>query len=616
MKLARALSESEEKRIQTLILYGGVFTTLAIWTNLEDPVNLPKMFVLILFAAGIFGLTAPAYFHARNLISKDQKITLVLIALFIFGLLGASLMTEVKYTAFFGEYHRNNGFFSYFAMAILMSASIFVFRTHNSKRYITFFSNTGLFLTAYGFLQGVGKDPISWVITYNPFITTLGNPNFTSAILGISGIAILYLALESDKNFPKAIYAIGLILTQYILYRSGSIQGLFGFAIGATIVITVKLWLVKRGYGLASAALTVVMAIPVALAVLNIGPLASKLYQGTLRNRMDYWNAAIGMFKDHPIAGIGIDRFGEYYRQYAVQNQVVQGQSTDNAHSVYLQIFSTGGLITGLPYLILILFVTIAGLRSIFRSSSSDRLRVATVFSIWVAMLAVNIVTIDNLGVAVWFWITAGVLVSLSFQSNEIKVDKEKVNKSKKSRKRLELDTSSNVSVLTVISFSLVVLVLVTLIPIISNSNSLFNLKKNIFPQTSQSQISAIVEASKRSDNNPQQLIQLANLALSKNSPRESLSIINRINEIDSRSYYGTLFAAIVYEAISEPRKALKYREKLLIIDTWGTNNMLQVMRIYISLGDRAKAIVISDKISNYFPGSQAQIEADNLLAP
>ena len=165
------------------------------------------------------------------------------------------------------------------------------------------------------------------------------------------------------------------------------------------------------------------------------------------------------------------------------------------------------------------------------------------------------------------------------------------------------------------LSFSLAVAVLITFVPTLSKSESLFNLKKNIYPQTSQNQISVLVEASRRSENNPQQLIQLADLALSKNSPRESLIIINRINEIDPRSYYGNLFAAIVYEAISEPREALKYRENLLILDKWGTDNMLQIMRIYLTLGDKASAKAIRDKISNYFPGSQAQIEANNLLA-
>ena len=57
MKLARALSEAEAKKVQSIILFGGVFTTLAIWTKLEDPINLPKMFVLVLFAAIVLGLS-------------------------------------------------------------------------------------------------------------------------------------------------------------------------------------------------------------------------------------------------------------------------------------------------------------------------------------------------------------------------------------------------------------------------------------------------------------------------------------------------------------------------------------------------------------------------------
>jgi hypothetical protein len=47
MRLARALSDIEARKVQTLVLLGGVFTTLTIWTKLEDPINLPKMFVLV-----------------------------------------------------------------------------------------------------------------------------------------------------------------------------------------------------------------------------------------------------------------------------------------------------------------------------------------------------------------------------------------------------------------------------------------------------------------------------------------------------------------------------------------------------------------------------------------
>jgi hypothetical protein len=39
----------------------------------------------------------------------------------------------------------------------------------------------------------------------------------------------------------------------YILWRSGSIQGVFGFAIGAAVIVLVKIWLINRKYGQAIA---------------------------------------------------------------------------------------------------------------------------------------------------------------------------------------------------------------------------------------------------------------------------------------------------------------------------------------------------------------------------
>ena len=414
MKLARELSQVEAKKVQSFILFGGVFTTLAIWTKLEDPINLPKMFLLVLFAAIAFGLVIPALLSAHKLSSNSQKIGIGFMGLFALGLLISTFTTDVKYTAIFGEYHRNNGFLSYLAMVILMLSSVLVFNLKSAHRYFEFYGITGIVLAFYGILQGLGADPVGWKIDYNPFITTLGNPNFTSGFLGLSSIAILYLILDAKNHTYQALYAVGLITNLYILWRSGSIQGVFGFAIGAAVIVLVKLWLVNKRYGQIGLVLAFILGAPLAVAVLNIGPFANKLYQSTLQNRLDYWNAAIGMFKSHPFSGVGIDRFGEYYRQYAAQNQVVQGQITDNAHSVYLQLLATGGLVLFIPYVLLVLFVTFLGLKSVIKLQGKDKLKVSAVFGIWLGTITVNVVTIDNLGVGVWFWITGGVLVTIS----------------------------------------------------------------------------------------------------------------------------------------------------------------------------------------------------------
>ena len=613
MRLARALSDVEAKKVQTFVLLGGVFTTLAIWTKLEDPVNLPKMFVLVLFGAIVLGLSTPALLGASKSTTGNKKIGLSLIGLFIVALVVSTFTTDVKYTAIFGEYHRNNGALSYLAMAILFAGSVAAFSGQSSIRFFKFFAITGLLLTGYGSLQAAGKDPVGWKIDYNPFITTLGNPNFTSAFLGLSGIAILLLAFEAKDRKIQVLYAVGLLADLYILFKSGSIQGLFSFLIGATIIVITKLWLVNKKFGQVSLILAAIAATPVALAVFNLGPLASKLYQGTLRNRLDYWNAAFAMFKDYPIFGVGIDRYGEYYRQYAVQNQVVQGQITDNAHSVYMQLLSTGGLILFIPYLALIAFVTFIGLKALFRANGNEKLLIAGVFAIWLGTLAVNIVAIDNLGVAVWFWITGGVLVAVSSDKAPQAVASEKVKKSA-ARSRTTANASEfPYSNLLAGAFGL--LVLLILLPNLSASEAVKSLSANTKNLSVNAYVAELNKQVSDNQNSSQNLILLADVALRQGEIDLSYEISSRIRELDPRSFYGQYLPALAYEATGKPGEAISFREKLVVLDPWNTSNMLQLIKNYIALDEKTKASAIAKKINENYPGSPADLEATTLLA-
>ena len=615
MKLARALSEAEAKKVQTFILLGGVLTTSAIWTKLEDPINLPKMFVLVLSAAIVLGLVFPAIFSASKFASTTKRISLLLIGVFALGLLTATVATDVKYTAIFGEYHRNNGFLSYLAMVIFMAAGSLVFSLKSAKRYFTFFGVTGLLLSFYGILQGLGADPIGWKIDYNPFITTLGNPNFTSGFLGLSGIAILYLAINTKDRKYQTGYAVGLLANLYILWRSGSIQGVFGFAIGAAVLILVKLWLLNRRYGQIGLVIAGIAGTPVALAVVNIGPLASKLYQGTLKNRADYWNAAIGMFRDHPIFGVGVDRFGEYYRQYASQIQVVQGQSTDNAHSVYLQLLATGGLTLFVPYILLVLFITFIGFRSLLKYQGEEKFKVGAVFSIWLATIAINVVTIDNLGVGVWFWITGGLLLAIS--SSSIKSEgsgqdqKDKKNKTKSTK---SMNSENLFPVTYVASFILAIVVLVIAVPALGKSTALYSFKNNASSYTTETYVPALVSESKGASNDPQYLIQLANLALIQSAANEAFVMIDQIIEIDSRSYYGNYFAAFALETLNKRSEAIRYRERLKDLDPWNNSSLIELIKDYLSVGNKASAAEIAAVLKQNYPGSQSDIDAAALL--
>ena len=623
MKLARALSEAEAKKIQSFILYGGIFTTLAIWTKLEDPINLPKMFVLVLFGAIVLGLSIPALLGARKHLFGSQIISLGLIGLFIVGLLVSTITTDVKYTAFFGEYHRNNGALAYLATAILMAGSIFAFNIENSSKYLKFFSVTGLILTGYGFLQGAGKDPIGWKLDYNPFITTLGNPNFTSGFLGLAGVAILLLALESKDRLWQVALGIGLLADLYILKRSGSVQGLFGFLIGAAIILIVKIWLVNKKYGQISLILAALGSTPAILAILNIGPLASKLYQGTLRNRLDYWNAAINMFKDHPILGVGVDRFGENYRQYAVQNQVAQGQLTDNAHSVYLQLLSTGGLILFIPFVFLIGYISYLGFTALIKFNGKDKLRVGGIFGIWVGSLAVNIVTIDNLGVSVWFWITGGVLIAVSNQlinKDSLKINLPQITEKQKKKNwqntSKQNQTRSNLKFPfpAILAGGLALVVLILGLPIMSESQTIKEMRANNKQLTAASYVAELNKMFVANKGNPQNLILIADLALNQGEIDLSYKITNQVRKLDARSFYGNYLPAVAYEATGKTSEAIQYRTRLLELDPWNTSNMLQLIKNYLSVGKKEEASQIAQKIRQNYPGSAADSEATALL--
>ena len=610
MKLARALSDVEARKVQTFVLLGGVLTTLTIWTKLEDPINLPKMFVLVLFAAIALGLVIPALLSAPKLSSSNQKIGLGLIGLFAAGLLVSTFATDVKYTAIFGEYHRNNGALTLFACVILAAAAGLVFTETSSLRPLKWVSLLGLFLSIYGILQYLGQDPVQWNNQYNPIITTLGNPNFTSGIVGISSIASLYFVIESRKTLERSIAAISLFLGLFVVIKSDSVQGIFAFACGAAILVLVKAWAIKRVFGITAGISLTVIGLPVALAVFNLGPLASRLYQGTLNNRLDYWQAAINMFQAHPILGVGIDRYGEYYREFAVQNQYVQGMYTNNAHNVYLHLLATGGLTLFIPYLFLLAYITWLAIKSLKSSNKQSRVIAATYLGIWLGFLLLNIVTIDNIGVGIWLWIIGGIIIG---RSALVKDSNILAMGSKNNKKTIK--SSTDVSVTPNIgAFALALLVLIVCVPLLNNSSKLVELKYNLKSLDQNAYATDLLKTANDNSENPQTLANLADFAIQKNDLTTALTISKMVGIADSRSFYASFLPAVIYESTNKRELAIPYREKLLITDKWNTGNMLELVKSYIGLKDTKEAIELAAKIETLYPSSEDSKKAKLLI--
>jgi hypothetical protein len=287
----------------------------------------------------------------------------------------------------------------------------------------------------------------------------------------------------------------------------------------------------------------------------------------------------------------------------------------DNAHSIYMQLLATGGLTLFIPYIFLVLFITFIGLKSLINLQGEDKFKVGAVFGIWLGTITINFVTVDNLGVGVWFWITGGVLVAISSISAQSEVgDQERKAKITKATSTKTITSESLFPTTYVTSFILMISILVITVPALEKSSTLYNLKNNASSYTIENYVPALVSEARSASNDPQYLIQLANLALIQNAANEAFVMINQINKVDSRSYYGNYFAALALESLNRRSEGIKYRERLKELDPWNNASLIELIKDYLSAGNNASALEIAALIKRNYPGRKSDIDASALL--
>ena len=288
----------QASQVRNIVLLAGVATTLIVWTSLADPINVPKMFVLTIFAAWAIGMVVTRVFY-----SKEKRLSLGQGAVigFALSILLAALWTDVRYTAFFGTMQRNDGALSYIALASLAFAAMMSFGPTNFRQLRWWIVGIGSILTAYGFLQTFGHDPFPWVLLYNPVVGTLGNPDFFSGIVGAAAIASVWLILVEEQNHIRLAGFLLLLCELFVLKRCGSIQGIAAFLIGLAILIVARIWQKQRKIGMVATVVIGLVSVPVIFGLLDKGPLARFVYRGSFQSRVDYWHAALEMFKATPL---------------------------------------------------------------------------------------------------------------------------------------------------------------------------------------------------------------------------------------------------------------------------------------------------------------------------
>ena len=414
------MSSADRTSIERILCWTALFTTLLVtpWAS-YDPINVPKLAVI-----SIGGFTALCGLIAIGGITRQKQMwpVLVLMAAFVGDLTIVLFVSGTNFSqSFFGTFGRATGYVAYIALAVLLVVAAQLANTDTLKKISNYLLLAGLLSLLYGVIQILSLDPFNWANQYTPVIGFLGNPNFQSSFLGFSGVLAFALLIGPGRRWAIRFgFFVFIVAITIVIGETESQQGILVLLGGITIISC--MWIQKskiKFLSIPTYAFSLIGATLVALGSLNKGPLASLLFQDSLTYRGDYWRAGWKMSIENPIFGVGLDSYGDWYRRArTVEATVRRGPdvTSNAAHNVLLDFSSNGGLPLLVIYLLITLLVITSIVKVLKRSVEFDPVFSGLV-AVWVAYQAQSIISLNQLGLAVWGWIISGLIIGFEINT-------------------------------------------------------------------------------------------------------------------------------------------------------------------------------------------------------
>jgi len=258
---------------------------------------------------------------------------------------------------------------------------------------------------------------IPWNNPYGNILGTFGNPNFIGAFLGLFAAALIAFVLKPGTSVAiRVISVLIFFITVYEIINSNAIQGRVVVVAGLGII---GFYLVRSKFQgvIAQVGYVVVVAIGgvfALLGALQIGPLTKYIYKTSVSLRGEYWQAGWNMGSEHPFTGVGFDTYGDWYRRLRdTQALVLPGPNTttNTAHNVPFDVFAFGGWPLFVIYLGILTLSVIAIVKVTLRARKYDAIFV-TLTTAWACYQLQSIISINQIGLAVWGWLFGGALIA------------------------------------------------------------------------------------------------------------------------------------------------------------------------------------------------------------
>jgi O-antigen ligase len=443
------IKTTAEHRLSKLIITVLVFTSLAITPFITfDPFNPIKLLILTTVAGACLGLIL---LMINKALFMDNLFPILALLSFVLFIILSTIFAEQKLiVTLFGITGRNTGVLAYLALAILYLAALLISSENLAIKIAKSMIFVGVLTVTYCWVQILGLDPAPWS-QENWVMSFFSNPNFVSSFLGLaSAPAFAYLLNSSTQKKYKLFLLVYFLLVISTIYKTYSIQGLIVSGLVGSIVIYLKINSVEkllkfRKYYISIIFIGITWLI---LDILQKTPGDSVIYKLSVSSRGDFWRASWAMGLDKPIFGWGLDSLRDRFELYRDATQAARGEGHmvgEIAHNVFLDLFVGGGFTLLFSYITIIIVSFFAVKNLVFRTYPFS-VGFVTVLSVSVGYLVQAIISANHLGLAVWGWVSIGVLAGYqknllnNLEVKSVPLGKNKINiKSIKSRqKRVE----------------------------------------------------------------------------------------------------------------------------------------------------------------------------------
>jgi hypothetical protein len=240
----------------------------------------------------------------------------------------------------------------------------------------------------------------------------------------ITGSVAFAFSTHFAWKYRIAFIALGLVAL-YEIKNSHAVQGLVVTGAGLAMIgfylvrSRTKGWVATSSYLLG---ITVVGAFALAGA-LQKGPLTSLIYKRSVSLRGTYWETGINIGMDSPLTGKGMDSYGLWYRAFRPDRALVDMPGittmTNAAHNVVIDIFAYGGFPLLISYMAILAIGIWAILRITLRQREYDGTFVALATT-WLAYELQSIISINQIGLAIWGWVLVGALVAYEYSTRPV----------------------------------------------------------------------------------------------------------------------------------------------------------------------------------------------------